>query len=130
MQSFIDLLSATKLQSNKINVAVAGKSWFSQNWMAWQLLERWRKTEKNLERIRRKMFVLCLSTLEKAKIAKKGENVDGRVGELDRARPKLCSSSILMMKKIIAKKFRKRKKSADVRRCWNKISLVNYLEDT
>ena len=44
-----------------------------------------------------------------AKIAKKGENVDGRVGELDRARPKLCSSSILMMKKIIAKKFRKRK---------------------
>ena len=55
------------------------------------------------------MFVLCVSTLEMAKIAKKGENVDGRVGELDRARPKLCSSSILMMKKIIAKKFRKRK---------------------
>ena len=39
---------------------------------------------------------------------KKEKKVDGRVGELDRARPKLCSSSILMMKK---------KKSADVRRC-------------
>ena len=67
------------------------------------------KQEKNLERIRRKMFVLYVSTLEMAKIAKKGKKVDGRVGELDRARPKLCSSSILMMKKIIAKKFRKRK---------------------
>ena len=67
------------------------------------------KQEKNLERIRRKMFVLYVSTLEMAKIAKKGKKVDGRVGQLDRARPKLCSSSILMMKKIIAKKFRKRK---------------------
>ena len=34
LQSFIDLLSATKLQSNKINVAAAEESWFGQNWMA------------------------------------------------------------------------------------------------
>ena len=59
--------------------------------------------------MRRKMFVLyALSTLEMAKIEKR-KKVDGRVGELDRARPKLCSSSIPLMKKIIAKKFRKRK---------------------
>ena len=40
---------------------------------------------------------------------KKGKKVDGRVGELDRARPKLCSSSIPLMKKIIAKNSEKEK---------------------
>ena len=127
MQSFIDLLSATKLQSNKINVAVAGESWFGQNWMAWQLLERWRKTEKNLERIRRKMFLLYVSTLEMAKMAKKRKKSWRSCWRTWQGAPKTVFFLHSYDEKNHSKKIPKKKKSADVRRCWNKIALVNYL---
>ena len=129
MQSFIDLLSSTKLQSNKINVAVAGESWFSQIWMAWQLRERWQTREESWENKTENVCVVRVHSWDgqNCKKRKKSWRSCWRTWQ---GAPKTVFFLHFSDELNHSKKIPKKKKSADVRRCWNKISLVNYLEDT
>ena len=70
-----------------------------------------------------------MSTLEMAKDAKK-EKSWRSCWRTWQGAPKTVFFLHSYDEKNHSKKIPKKKKSADVRRCWNKISLVNYLEDT
>ena len=60
----------------------------------------------------------------------KMKKVDGRVLRTWQGAPKTVFFLHSYDEKNHSKKIPKKKKSAGVQRCWNKIALVNYLEDT
>lgn len=125
-------LSATILQSNQANtVFISMSRWRNlvQSGLDGFAVFFWtmaKKRLKYLERIRRKMLVLQV-TCPLLGLPKKKKPL---TFEGDEGAPQKMFFLHSSDKKNHGGTYTKKEKTADVRRCWNKTALANYLKDT
>ena len=124
-------LSATILRSNQINTVFISMSRVNLGsvrigWLRSFFWTMAKKRLKYLERIRRKMLVLQV-TCPLLGLPKK---IKPLTFEGDEGAPQKMFFLHSSDKKNHGGTYTKKEKTADVRRCWNKTALVNYLNDT